>query len=161
MERLLDTVRDVAACELPVPADVVTRVFARIRAEAEKRGEKVVAGLTQRDIEIVTMFSQSMSYASIAEARGVKPVTIRNAIYSIQSKLDVGSKPESTERGGGGAEREMRDMEERLSGRFWTVGVSGQPAVVVSSRSPRDRTQQKTLTGRSGAGLARVWGTLG
>ena len=55
------------------------------------------------------------------------------------------------------AEREIRDMEERLSGRFWTVGVSGRSAVVVSSRSPRDRTQQKTLTGRSGAGLGPVW----
>ena len=47
-------------------------------------------------------------------------------------------------------------MEERLSGRFWTVGVSGRSAVVVSSRSPRDRTQQKTLTGRSGASLGDV-----
>ena len=32
------------------------------------------------------------------------------------------------------AEREIRDMEERLSGRFWTDGVSGRSAVVVSSR---------------------------
>ena len=35
-----------------------------------------------------------MTYGSIAEARGVKPVTIRNAIYGIQSKLSVGSKQE-------------------------------------------------------------------
>ena len=61
----------------------------------------------------------------------------------------------------GVVEREIRDMEARLSGRFWTVGVSGRSAVVVSSRSARDRTQQKTLTGRSGASLVRVWGTLG
>ena len=33
-----------------------------------------------------------MSYAAIAEARGVKPVTIRNAIYAIQGKLGLGSK---------------------------------------------------------------------
>ena len=57
----------------------------------------------------------------------------------------------------GVAEREIRDMEERLSGRFWTVGVSGRSAVVVSSRSPRDRTSR----GRSLAGLGRVWVTLG
>ena len=94
MERLLDTVRDVAAGELRVPADVVTRVFARIRAEAEQGGEKGVAGLTERDLEILAAFCRGMSYGKIAEARGVKPVTIRNAVYAIQGKLGVGSKQE-------------------------------------------------------------------
>ena len=32
-----------------------------------------------------------MSYARIAEARGVRPVTVRNAIYGIQQKLNVGT----------------------------------------------------------------------
>ena len=32
-----------------------------------------------------------MSYARIAEARGIKPVTVRNAIYGIQSKVKVGT----------------------------------------------------------------------
>ena len=31
-----------------------------------------------------------MSYARIAEAREIKPVTARNAIYGIQRKLGVG-----------------------------------------------------------------------
>ena len=50
-----------------------------------------VAGLeeTPRDKEILASFSRGMSYAAIAEARGVKPVTIRNAIYAIQSKLGL------------------------------------------------------------------------
>ena len=53
-----------------------------------------VAGLeeTPRDKEIFASFSRGMSYAAIAEARGVKPVTIRNAIYAIQGKLGLGSK---------------------------------------------------------------------
>ena len=94
MERLLTTVRDVAAGELRVPAEVVTRVFARIRAEAEQGGEKGLGGLTERDLEILASFCRGMSYARIAEARGVKPVTIRNAVYAIQGKLGVGSKQE-------------------------------------------------------------------
>ena len=94
IERLVAMVRDVAAGELRVPADVVTRVFARIRAEATQEGEKRPARLTQRDLEILTSFSQGMSYARIAEARGVKPVTIRNAVYAIQGKLSVNSKQE-------------------------------------------------------------------
>ena len=48
-------------------------------------------------------------------------------------------------------------MEERLSGRFWTVGVSGRSAVVVSSGSPRDRTSRR----RSLAGLGPVWREFG
>ena len=94
MERLLTTVRDVAAGELRVPADVVTRVFARIRAETEKEGEKGPGDLTQRDIEILASFCRGMPYRAIAEARGVKPVTIRNAVYAIQGKLSLGSKQE-------------------------------------------------------------------
>ena len=35
-----------------------------------------------------------MSYARIAEAREVKPMTIRNAVYGIQRKLEFGSKQE-------------------------------------------------------------------
>ena len=35
-----------------------------------------------------------MSYARIAEAREVKPVTIRNAVHGIQRKLGFGSKQE-------------------------------------------------------------------
>ena len=54
-------------------------------------------------------------------------------------------------------EWDMRGMEARLSGRFWTVGVSGRSAVVVWSPSVRGRTQQKTLAGRSCASL----GTFG
>ena len=75
-----------------LPANVVRRVFARIRSGAEL-GE-VQAELTPREKEILAAFSQGMSYAAIAEAREVKPVTIRNAIYNIQVKLGLGTKQE-------------------------------------------------------------------
>ena len=35
-----------------------------------------------------------MSYSRIAEERGIKPVTVRNAIYGIQTKLRVGTMQE-------------------------------------------------------------------
>ena len=38
------------------------------------------------------MFAAGKSYAQIAEARGNKVSTIKNAIYHIQDKLGVGSK---------------------------------------------------------------------
>ena len=92
MDHLLSTVKVVAAGEMRLPADVVRRVFARIRSRAEL--EEVQADLTPREKEILASFCQGMSYNAIAEAREVKPVTIRNAIYSIQGKLGLGTKQE-------------------------------------------------------------------
>ena len=93
MEQLLATVRDVAAGEIRVPASIVRRVFAAIRAGAEQE-EKGLGGLTQRELEILASFCRGLSYARIAEARGVKSVTIRNAVYAIQGKLSLNSKQE-------------------------------------------------------------------
>ena len=39
-------------------------------------------------------FCRGMSYVAIAAAREVKPVTIRNTIYTIQVKLGVASNQE-------------------------------------------------------------------
>ena len=92
MDRLLSTLKLVAAGEMPVPPDVVRRVFARIRRGA--RPEEEQEELTEREKEMLVSFCRGMSYSAIAEARGVKPVTIRNALYSIQSKLGLGTKQE-------------------------------------------------------------------
>ena len=94
LDRLLSAVRDVAMRELRVPAEVVSRVFAGIRGGARTGDVADGAGLTQREREILVSFAKGMSYARIAEARGIKPVTVRNAIYGIQSKLDVGTMQE-------------------------------------------------------------------
>ena len=90
MDRLLSTLKLVAAGEMPVPPDVVRRVFARIPRGAKAEEDE----LTEREKEMLVSFCQGMSYAAIAEARGVKPVTIRNGLYSIQSKLGLGTKQE-------------------------------------------------------------------
>ena len=92
MDRLLDTIRQVAAGELRLPADVVRRVFEGIRRGAEPEDES--GPLTRREREILALFCRGLSYARIAEIREVRPVTIRNAIYAIQGKLEVGSKQE-------------------------------------------------------------------
>ena len=91
-ERRLSTVRDVVSGELKVPVEVVRRAFEEIRGGG--RAGDAAAGLTQREREILVSVSQGMSYARIAEARGIKPVTARNAIYRIQQKLGVGSMQE-------------------------------------------------------------------
>ena len=92
MDRLLSTLKLVAAGEMPVPPDVVRRVFARIRRGASPEADQ--GELTGTEKEILVSCCRGMSNNAIAEARGVKPVTIRNALYSIQNKLGLGTKQE-------------------------------------------------------------------
>ena len=88
MDRLVSTLKLVAAGEMPVPPDVMRRVFARIRRGAKQEE------LTEREKEMLVSFCRGMSYNAIAEARGVKQETIRNGLYSIQSKLGLRTKQE-------------------------------------------------------------------
>ena len=90
-QRLLATVRGVYLGELRIPVAVVRRVFAEIRSAARAVDPAEAAGLTPRDREILVSFAQGMSYAAIAEARGLKTVSVRNAVYGIQRKLGVES----------------------------------------------------------------------
>ena len=91
MNQLLSMVKGAAADEMRLPTEVVRRIFDRIRSRAKSKEE---VDLTPREKEILVSFCRGMSYVAIAEAREVKPVTIRNAIYTIQVKLGVGSKQE-------------------------------------------------------------------
>ena len=92
--QLLCTVRDVAGGEYRIPADAIRRAFAGIRAASGQAGTPRPGRLTARELEILTLFSQGLTYADIANVRGNKWVTIRNAIYGIQNKLGIETKQE-------------------------------------------------------------------
>ena len=85
------SLKGAAAGEGRLPTEVVRRVFDRIRSRAKSKEE---VDLTPREKEILVSFCRGMSYVAIAEAREVKVVTIRNAIYTIQVKMGVASKQE-------------------------------------------------------------------
>ena len=90
MDQVLGMMKSAAAGEGRLPTEVVRRVFDRFRNGAKPKD----VNLTQREKEIFVSFCRGMSYVAIAKARGVKVVTVRNAIYTIQIKLDVSSKQE-------------------------------------------------------------------
>ena len=93
LDRLLAVVRGVAQGEIHVPAEVVRRVFRGMRSR--ETGDAVRdAGLTTREREILIAFARGMSYSRIAEERGIRPVTVRNAVYGIQQKLNIASMQE-------------------------------------------------------------------
>ena len=90
-DRLLATLRGVFRGELRLPAEAVRGVVAAVRSVSEVGDAACAAGLTDREREILVSFAGGMSYTRIAEQRGVRPVTVRNAIYGIQQKLGVTS----------------------------------------------------------------------
>ena len=93
-EHLLRTARDVAHGEYRIPNEAVKRAFSDIRSGASQSTEQNARKLTDRERKILTLFSQGLTYAEIADIRGNKWVTIRNAIYGIQNKLGIGTKRE-------------------------------------------------------------------
>ena len=90
-DKLLSTVRGVADGEYRLPVDVIRRVFAGTAGAARR---KETPRLTAREREILTLFARGLSYAQIAQARGNRPLTIRNAVYGIQDKLGINTKQE-------------------------------------------------------------------
>ena len=93
-DELLATIRDVVDGEFRVPGDVVRRAFADVRDTSSEADSTESSPLTAREREILKLFAEGMSYADIAEARGNRPLTIRNAIYGIRDKLGAGSSQE-------------------------------------------------------------------
>ena len=93
-EHLLRAARDVAQGEYRIPKEVVKRAFSGIRFGSEQVSPPGTISLTEREREILTLFSQGLTYAEIADARGNKWVTIRNAVNGIQNKLGIGTKRE-------------------------------------------------------------------
>jgi DNA-binding NarL/FixJ family response regulator len=93
-EKFLSTLRDVADGEFRVPAETMRRVFSNVRYRSQEAESADLGGLTPREREILALFAQGMSYSEIAEVKGNRPLTVRNAIYAIQNKLRVKTKQE-------------------------------------------------------------------
>ena len=91
MDQVLAMMREAATGEGRLPTPVVKRAVDRMRSGVKTKDD---VDLTPREKEILVSFCQGMTYTAIAEARGVKVVTARNAIYTIQIKLGVDSKQE-------------------------------------------------------------------
>ena len=88
-EHLLSAVRNAALGDFRLPTEIVRRTFKALRDGTGTGDAAAEAGLTPREREILVSFASGISYARIAEARGIQPVTARNAIYGIQQKLGV------------------------------------------------------------------------
>ena len=93
-ETFINTVRDVAAGEYRFPSDALKRVLAGVRVAPQSAPGAMIEAITDRERAMLTMFVQGRSYAEIAEARGLRPLTVRNAVYGVQRKLGFANKQE-------------------------------------------------------------------
>ncbi len=94
-EMLLSTVREVAAGEFRVQGEAARKLVSGLSSGGVPNSPSERDRLTAREREILRMFARGMSYAEIAEARGnSSPLTVRNAIYAIRRKLELGSRQE-------------------------------------------------------------------
>ncbi len=91
-EQLLHSIKDILREDYRMPGDAIKRAFTGVRISTRNPSVEVEKRLTNREREILTLFSQGMTYARIAEIRGNSWLTIRNTIYGIQDKLRVQTK---------------------------------------------------------------------
>ena len=91
-EELAEAVRAVAEGRMSIPDDSVRQVINLIRGR--RRARELPGPLSERQRAYLKMFALGHSYAEIAEAHGIKPVSVRNAMHRIQDRLGLGSKQE-------------------------------------------------------------------
>ena len=91
-EQLLSAVRTILVEECRLPDEAIKSAFTGVRASANETCAGVDNKLTKREREILTLFSQGMSYTDIADIKGNSWLTIRNAIYGVQNKLRLQTK---------------------------------------------------------------------
>lgn len=91
--RIASSLRGVLAGEAALPPALVLKVMAQFRGEPKRvlslRPRRATSQLTSRESEILSLMSEGLSTAQIAERLFVAPVTVRTHISAILKKLRV------------------------------------------------------------------------
>ena len=66
--------------------------LAMIRGEHWEKTRRDFDDLTARKREIRVLFTRGESYARIAEAKRIRPVTVRNTVSGVRDKLGLDTK---------------------------------------------------------------------
>ena len=88
-EKFLDTLRDVSEGEFACPPRPCSAPLPMSAPGSPRPDATDLGSLTTREREILALYAQGMTYAEIAQAKGNRPLTVRNSIYAIQNKLKV------------------------------------------------------------------------
>ena len=86
-EQLLATLREVAEGEFRIPGSAARRLARAVRGPLGDGGVERLAGLTDREVEILKQFAAGLSYQEIGDVREISALTVRNAVSGVQKKL--------------------------------------------------------------------------
>jgi DNA-binding NarL/FixJ family response regulator len=91
---IADAVRRAAAGEMLVPQAVLTRLIQRQRRRAldERNRERMVEGLTAREVEILRLMAAGLDNQAIAERLHISYLTVRGHVRNLLFKLDCHTK---------------------------------------------------------------------
>jgi DNA-binding NarL/FixJ family response regulator len=88
-EELIRAVRAVARGDSYLDPAVTARVLTTYRQVAAPTRDKVVADVTARELDVLTLIAKGCSNAEIADALGISNVTVKSHIGRIFVKLDL------------------------------------------------------------------------
>jgi DNA-binding NarL/FixJ family response regulator len=91
-EKLLSAIRDAYAGGAPMSSEVAQRVLAYFRRPKPSR---ILASLSEREIEVLEALREGHSYKAIAEKLFVSVHTVRFHLHNIYAKLHVSSRSEA------------------------------------------------------------------
>ena len=89
---LISTLQEVAVGEFRIPGTAARRLARAVRTPSRSESEAMVEQLTARELEIVSQFAAGLSYQEIGEDRNISALTVRNAVSSVQRKLELSTR---------------------------------------------------------------------
>lgn len=93
-EAVADCLRRIEAGEPPLSPSIARRLLDRMRPQPAPR-PRDEAGLTPREVEVLTLIARGYSAPEAAREIGLKPQTVAGYVKVIYQKLHVGSRAEA------------------------------------------------------------------
>ena len=93
-KELEEAVRAIAEGRLRISDEAMRRTLVMIRGELWGKTRRGSSTPTARERELLALFARGEPYGRIGEAKGIRPVTVRNTISRVQEKLGLDTKKE-------------------------------------------------------------------
>jgi len=94
-DEFIDALRAVLAGHKVVGSRLLDTALSRLSRTGQSDVQDPLLQLSPAERSILAMVGQALSVASIADARGISPKTVRNHLASIYRKLDLRSRTEA------------------------------------------------------------------
>lgn len=89
LSKVIDAIRAVARGESVIEPQLATKLLNEFRRISEFREEETVAGLTEREIQLLRLVASGMSNKEIAAELSLAESTVKNRLSLLFEKLDV------------------------------------------------------------------------